>query len=318
MLTTEQLEMRKKGLGGSDIAAICGISHYKTPFEVYLSKMGELEQKEETGPMEWGNRHEETIARKFAEKNDIEVIDLKTTFTHPENPILRCTPDRIVVNGKKEQLEIKTADSHIASRWGFDEDDAPQEYLIQVTWNSNILRACGEVDGDMNHLAVLIGGNDYRQYKVPHDQDLADMLVEKGMAWWKEHIEAKNPPEIDGSEMAQTWVRDKFPDSSKPMIASDDEMDALAVRWKEIRDDIKEKKLSEDAIKNKIRLLLGESEGVSGHWGKAYNRKSKDGVKIDYKGLIEKLDVPDVLLKQFTEKKEGTRALKPYFSKKGA
>jgi len=317
MLSELQLEQRKKGLGSSDIAAIVGLSSYKSEFEVYLSKTGELEDKKTTGPMEWGNRHEETIARKFAEKNEIEVIDLKTTFTHPENPLLRCTPDRIVVNGKKEQLEIKTADSHIASRWGYDEDDAPQEYLIQVTWNSNILRACGEVDGDMNHLAVLIGGNDYRQYKVPHDQDLADMLVEKGVAWWKEHVETKTPPEIDGSATATDWLRKKYPDSVAPMIASDDEMDELAASWKEVRDDIKEKKLSEDAIKNKIRLLLGESEGVAGHWGKAYNRRSKDGVKIDYKGLIEKLDVPDILLEQFTEKKEGSRALK-FYPKKGA
>lgn len=317
MLTPVQVELRKKGLGGSDIAGIVGLSHYKSEFEVYLSKMGELEQKEETGPMEWGNRHEETIARKFSEKNEIEVIDLKKTFTHPDNPILRCTPDRIVVNGKREQLEIKTADSHIASRWGFDEDDAPQEYLIQVTWNSNILRACGEVDGDMNHLAVLIGGNDYREYKVPHDQDLADMLVAKGMEWWKNHIVTKTPPEIDGSDMAETWVRSKFPDSSSPMIASDAEMDTIAEEWKGLRDEIKEMKLCEDAIKNKVRLLLGDSEGVAGHWGKAYNRRSKDGVTTNYKGLIEKLDVPAVLLKQFTEKKEGSRALKPYF-KKGA
>ena len=317
-LTMEQVERRKKGLGGSDISAIVGLSHYRSEFEVYLSKVGETVQKEETGPMEWGLRHEDAIAKKFAEKNGVDVIDPEgEIFTHPDNPILRCMPDRFALNGKREQLELKTADAHIASRWGFGEDEAPQEYLIQVTWNSNILRALGVVDGDMNHLAALIGGNDYRQYKVPHDQELADMLVEKANAWWKAHIETKTPPEIDGSQAAQDWIRRKFPDNVAPMIESDEKIDELAISLRDLRVDLAEMELKEDALKNKMRHAIGDNDGVIGGWGKAYNRKSKDKTTVDYKGLIEKLKVPKILMDEFSAKSDGVRSFKFYPKKKG-
>ena len=32
---------RTKGIGGSDVAAICGVSPWKTPLQIYLEKIGE-------------------------------------------------------------------------------------------------------------------------------------------------------------------------------------------------------------------------------------------------------------------------------------
>ena len=45
MLTPEQKEARKNGIGGSDIAAICGVSSFKdhTPLSIYLEKIGVMQ-----------------------------------------------------------------------------------------------------------------------------------------------------------------------------------------------------------------------------------------------------------------------------------
>ena len=45
MLTTEQLEARKKGIGGSDVASILGLSPWKSQYQLYLEKRGELEEE---------------------------------------------------------------------------------------------------------------------------------------------------------------------------------------------------------------------------------------------------------------------------------
>lgn len=37
----EWLQYRRRGIGGSDIAAICGISKWRIPMHVYLEKLGE-------------------------------------------------------------------------------------------------------------------------------------------------------------------------------------------------------------------------------------------------------------------------------------
>ena len=38
-LTREQwLALRKKGIGGSDAAAVCGMNRYKGPLDIYLDK----------------------------------------------------------------------------------------------------------------------------------------------------------------------------------------------------------------------------------------------------------------------------------------
>ena len=37
----EWLEYRRNGIGGSDAAVVCGISRYKSPFELQLDKIGQ-------------------------------------------------------------------------------------------------------------------------------------------------------------------------------------------------------------------------------------------------------------------------------------
>jgi predicted phage-related endonuclease len=48
MLTAEQLEARKAGIGGSDVASIVGISPWKTKHQLYLEKRGEIEEEQLT------------------------------------------------------------------------------------------------------------------------------------------------------------------------------------------------------------------------------------------------------------------------------
>ena len=45
------LAARRSGIGGSDIAAICGLSPYQTPYDVWLDKLG---QWETVARLDWG------------------------------------------------------------------------------------------------------------------------------------------------------------------------------------------------------------------------------------------------------------------------
>ena len=56
------LEARRKGIGGSDAAAILGMSHYSTPYSVFAEKMGALPEKEDSEAMRQGRDLEAYVA----------------------------------------------------------------------------------------------------------------------------------------------------------------------------------------------------------------------------------------------------------------
>jgi len=51
---SEWLKWRKKGIGGSDAAAIAGLNPWKSPIAVYLDKIGETEPIEDNERMRIG------------------------------------------------------------------------------------------------------------------------------------------------------------------------------------------------------------------------------------------------------------------------
>ena len=62
------LEIRKKGIGGSDVAGILGVSHWASPLTVYLDKVGETQKKETSEKMEIGTELEPYLREKFIKK----------------------------------------------------------------------------------------------------------------------------------------------------------------------------------------------------------------------------------------------------------
>ncbi|HFC9341278.1 TPA: YqaJ viral recombinase family protein, partial [Enterococcus hirae] len=42
----EWLEDRKKGIGGSDVATVLGLNKYKSPYQLWLEKTGQIELKD--------------------------------------------------------------------------------------------------------------------------------------------------------------------------------------------------------------------------------------------------------------------------------
>ena len=64
MLTKQQRIDRHAGLGGSDAAAVLGLSPWTSPLDLYLDKRGELDEEPEqpTNWQRWGHLLEDLIA----------------------------------------------------------------------------------------------------------------------------------------------------------------------------------------------------------------------------------------------------------------
>ncbi|MDP3766551.1 MAG: YqaJ viral recombinase family protein, partial [Dehalococcoidia bacterium] len=63
------LAARRAGIGGTDAAAILGLSPFRTPLDVYLDKTGAAQdERTETQPMRWGKALEPVIAEAVEER----------------------------------------------------------------------------------------------------------------------------------------------------------------------------------------------------------------------------------------------------------
>lgn len=191
MLTAEQLEQRKTGIGGSDVAAILGLSPWKSAFQLYMEKRGEFtEAPKESEVIHFGNVLEDVVADEYARRNGVKVQRRNDMIIHPEFEFMLANIDRKVV-GTRKGLECKTADKFTRGKWGESgTDQIPDFYRIQ---DEHYMNVTGYSEWDT---AVLIGGNEYREYPIVRDPEIGDMLVTACKDFWQ-RVTDGNPPEID-------------------------------------------------------------------------------------------------------------------------
>ena len=104
MITEEQRIARKNGLGGSDIAAICGMNPYKSPYDVWLEKTRESIMDEPPNMnMQIGNALESLVADQYLNHRNLGCIPNadpgitlyeSSTIYYPHYPYLFGHPDR--------------------------------------------------------------------------------------------------------------------------------------------------------------------------------------------------------------------------------
>ena len=74
------VEMRSNYIGGSDVAAILGLSKYLTPYEVWESKVNGSRQ-DDNPAMLWGRLLEPVVIKHFENTNGVNVYDNNKLYT---------------------------------------------------------------------------------------------------------------------------------------------------------------------------------------------------------------------------------------------
>ena len=119
----EWLAYRRQGIGGSDVAAILGISPFRTARDLYDDKLNIASAVDDTGnwvALEMGHLLEPLVAQIFTKKTGLEVFQIKKMFRHPQYPFMLADVDYFVrlPNGKIAILEIKTTNYNAKDHWG--------------------------------------------------------------------------------------------------------------------------------------------------------------------------------------------------------
>ncbi|HLX53939.1 MAG TPA: YqaJ viral recombinase family protein, partial [Aquella sp.] len=180
MLTVEQQENRKNGLGATDCAAVMGLSPYRTPYELWLIKTGRMEEPSilTDDKLHLRHAHEETISREYMRRKGVKLKRVNKTIYHPTLPFMMCHLDRVVI-GVRKIIECKTSTAFLKHRWGEEgSDNAPIEYLLQV---QHQLACTGFEDAD---IASLIDIDDYRIFNTPRNEKVISKLENECERFW--------------------------------------------------------------------------------------------------------------------------------------
>lgn len=194
---------RAQGVGGSEIAAVLGLSPFESRFSLWHRKQGLVSPVEENPQMYWGTRLEPAICDEFAARRPTWRIIKAPTYAGPGRPWQIANPDREIVDqfgDLVELVEAKTARDD--EGWGEEgTDEIPVYYRCQCLWYLDTLglTTC--------HVAVLIGGSDYREYVVHYDADEARILREAGERFVRS-LHSGERPDIDGHTATYQAIRE--------------------------------------------------------------------------------------------------------------
>lgn len=303
MSRVDWLQERTKGIGGSDAGIILGLNKYRTSFELWLEKTGQVDPIEiDNEAIYWGNEMENVVAKEFEKRTGKKIRRTNFMYSHPSHSFIKANIDRLVV-GESAVLECKTASAYLAKEW--EADEIPATYLVQL---QHYLGVTGKEKG---YMAVLIGGNRFIWKEVERDEDLISMIFEAEKHFWEYHVQQGHPPTLDGSSAAEQYLKEKYDraESEKEMVLPGEYKEYL-IQYEKIKSDEKLIKSAKTEIENKIKAELKDAEtGTSDHFLVSWKNQTQS--RVDSNALKEKFpNIYREVLKESTFRKFAVKELK--------
>ena len=276
----EWLGWRQKGVGGSDIASVCGINPWSSPLAVYYSKIEKVPELEaENLPAELGIFLEPFIKVKFEkwfkenEGLDMTVLPMPYILQHPKNPIALANLDGHFSHprtGDWTIVEFKTTSERNYQEWA--DGSLPDYYYLQIQWYLYVtnVKKC--------YLAFLIGNNKFNVTVIERNEEVIEMIVKKVAEFWTTFVEKKVAPAPTG-DVSSKEILDKMYENvevGKEILIEDvkyqmycKEIADLKKRATEIEKDLEQHK-------QWIKEKMGTAEtGICGEWKITWKEQEK-------------------------------------------
>lgn len=270
------LEARRGGLFATDTPKVLGLSRWGTALSVYRDKLGDSEPSSPSLPAWLGLKMESVVAELYAQATGVRVRAERRTLMHPKTTFPMGSHFDFRARGRPKLLvECKTR----AYMKGFGEDgstEIPADIWAQVQHEMCVAGA------EECHVAVLFGHHSFRVYPIKRDQQFLDKLLPKLEAFWFEHIVPGVPPLPSGHDLDSDYVKQSNPDHDETLKAATPEQEALIGKLRQATVNVQQAEVIEAELENRVKLLIGDSAGIEGSFGKITWRKTKDGESIDW------------------------------------
>ena len=256
----EWLRWRTKGIGGSDVSVIAGVNPFRSIFQLWLEKTGQVEPEEtENDNTHFGNVLEPVVKREFSKRTGLKVRAKRALLQSEEYPFMLADLDGVIYeNGKMNLFEAKTASAYKQEIW---EKGIPEEYVLQVQHYMAVTGA------EKTYLAALVGGNRFYWKVVRRDEQKIAEIIALEKAFWEENVLAGKEPVPDGSGATTDFLNEKYASSNGNTILLPEEALSLCRRYEELSGQLNELQDKKDAVSNQLKNFLKNNEsGVIGEY----------------------------------------------------
>lgn len=197
----EWLQLRKQGLGSSDVAGVLGMSPYCSPYSVFCDKRQLVPEHEQSEFFSWKLALEPVVLDWVERKEWVHgPIRRHMMLRSVEYPFLLSNPDGFT---DREVVEVKSMHSMDEHRW---ESGAPDWYTIQVHVHMIVtgLREC--------LIPVIFGSDPPREFWFQYEPELAELIIARCGEFWQQ-VQDGIEPDADASEATMTALRERYYES---------------------------------------------------------------------------------------------------------
>lgn len=213
VLERETAVDRSEFLGGTDIAAVMGLSPWATPVELWMQKTGRAPKEQPTAQKQRvydrGHKLEpfirDMVIAKLQDMGcEVELLACNRRYADKEHPFLACEIDfelRItgeveiggnLYNFKAEEInaDAKSVSSFARKKWGLESnEDVPIEYAAQF------MHGLGIRNRRFCLVAALRSFDDVDIYWTVRDDETIAAMRQKAVTFWTEHVLTGVPPD---------------------------------------------------------------------------------------------------------------------------
>jgi putative phage-type endonuclease len=280
------LELRRTGIGGSDIAAIMGESPWRSALAVYCDKANLVPDREPSETMEFGLMMEPTL-RQWAEQKingtynggrPFKVLSSPYMYRIEQQQLFLADVDGVVLQQDNEAqpwagLELKTVDRYAAKEW---KDGAtPYHYQLQVNWYMGITHLRRWV------VAPLLGKR-FEIRVLTFNEELWRDQQQAAVGFWTTYVEPRQFPPAGGKD--QALLLELFNKGVTEDIIQTPELRDALESYDTIGALIKVNEKAKDELAAKIKQRIGLNKGLQADgWLATWSRYDME--KVDTKKL---------------------------------
>lgn len=282
------LELRKLGIGGSDVAGIMKTSPWSTPLKIWCEKVGLAPDRDPTESMEFGLMMEPTLRNWAVEKMNthytagpaFKILSSPYLYSMVDHPEYIANVDGVVLldSENTEQLwsglELKTASREYAKEWA--EETVPDYYMPQVQWYMF-------VTGLMHWVIGVLIGKRFEIRVIDRDESLIASALEDVEPFWQRVID-RLMPEARGEDV--NLLTTLFAGQTDDIIQAADLAGTLE-EYVEIAEELKNMKGIQDGLKATIEQRIGNNKGLEAD-GFTANWSRYKQTRVDAKALKAK------------------------------
>lgn len=199
-VTTKEWEfLRRYSIGGSEVAAIMGKSHYATPLKLYHDKRGEIPDVVDNSReymFDYGHCVENFVVEKVCALLGAVHYPEFRMFCHKEYAFITANPDAILMfpDGSLALFEAKTATRFKKDDWA---DGIPEYYAPQP---QQYLAVLDDPRLEKGYIGVVLGGlpANFQAHLYMRDREMAAEQIRQIVDFWTNCMEKETPPALSG------------------------------------------------------------------------------------------------------------------------